>query len=350
MRSKKIDLMRFIGISLIVLAHVHPPAWINEIRSFDVVLMVVTSALAFAQSRKQESYKIYLGKRINRLVFPMWLFLSFYFLLELAIAQLGFAELSTLRQILGSYTFIDGIGFVWIIRAFFLVSLVAPFIIKFERRISSNKVYLSILLIIYLVYQLLLSVSFTSNTFSRIILLNFVYFSIGFILVWSLGIRLIQLTKKEAYFLLTFFLSIYVALTIGYYLIDKEITYISTLKYPPTYPPSINYLSYGLGMTILVYLLIDNLREELSGSNLKLIKQLVFFISRNTMWVYLWHIPLVRFFEMYPGRTNFLLEYFIVYLIAVTITFIQVMFVNKILLSVVKKESLKKKIKIIFTG
>jgi hypothetical protein len=343
--------MRFIGISLIILAHVNLPAWLWQIGSFEVVLMVVTSALAFAQFPKLESYKTYLVKRTKRLVFPMWLFLSFYFFLEFVLVQLGIAEPPTLRVILGSYFLLDGIGFVWIIRVFFLVSLAGPFIIKLDRKIRSNYVYLLIWLVLYLIYELLLFLTLPQNLFFEKILSEFVYYGIGFTLVWSLGIRIPHLSKKQCCLLAAIFLSIFVALTISYSVKSGTIVYISLLKFPPIYPPSINYLSYGMGMSMLVYLTVDKALKNLSIiDNLERMKHLILFISQNTMWVYLWHIPLVRMFGMIKEKQHFLIEYFVVYSVAVMIAFIQVSFVNKILFSAIKKDSLKKNLKIILTG
>lgn len=41
-RDLYIDFLRFIGISLIILAHVEAPSGITQFRSFDVPLMVFT--------------------------------------------------------------------------------------------------------------------------------------------------------------------------------------------------------------------------------------------------------------------------------------------------------------------
>lgn len=41
MREERIDILRFVGISLIILAHVGAPSWINQFRCFDVPLTQV---------------------------------------------------------------------------------------------------------------------------------------------------------------------------------------------------------------------------------------------------------------------------------------------------------------------
>lgn len=47
MRNTYIDFLRFIGLTLIILAHVKAPVWITELRCFDVPLMVFVSGISF---------------------------------------------------------------------------------------------------------------------------------------------------------------------------------------------------------------------------------------------------------------------------------------------------------------
>jgi len=81
MRDERIDVLRFIGLAMIILAHVGPPGVILQARNFDVPLMLIVAGLSFHSSYRDEPYLSYLWKRIKRLVFPVWLFLSIYFLI-----------------------------------------------------------------------------------------------------------------------------------------------------------------------------------------------------------------------------------------------------------------------------
>ena len=80
MRDKKIDLLRFIGLMMIILAHTVPPKFLAQVRNFDVPLMVFVSAVTFSKFQKKETYFSYLYKRLKRLVLPVWVFLTFYFI------------------------------------------------------------------------------------------------------------------------------------------------------------------------------------------------------------------------------------------------------------------------------
>lgn len=76
-RDLYIDFLRFIGISLIILAHVEAPSGITQFRSFDVPLMVFVSGLSF--STKGGGFWKYVWKRVKRLCIPVYLFLTILF-------------------------------------------------------------------------------------------------------------------------------------------------------------------------------------------------------------------------------------------------------------------------------
>lgn len=47
MRDEKVDSPRFVGLAMVVLAHVGPPEWLFQLRNFDVLLMVLLSGISF---------------------------------------------------------------------------------------------------------------------------------------------------------------------------------------------------------------------------------------------------------------------------------------------------------------
>lgn len=54
MRDLKIDILRTIGILLVILAHVKLPELVRSIRSFDVVMLVFISGMSFAYSKPKK--------------------------------------------------------------------------------------------------------------------------------------------------------------------------------------------------------------------------------------------------------------------------------------------------------
>ena len=80
MRDEKIDFLRFLCLAMIILAHMYPPGIIFQIRNFDVPLMVLVASLSFRASFRAQAYMSYLWSRAKRLILPVWIFLSIYFL------------------------------------------------------------------------------------------------------------------------------------------------------------------------------------------------------------------------------------------------------------------------------
>ncbi len=140
MRDRRVDILRFIGLAMIILAHVSPPPLLFQLRNFDVPLMVLLSAISYGLSYKAtETYPMYFWKRIKRLVFPVWLFLTFYFIF-LMVVDPAHKDLNPERMIT-SYTLTGGIGYVWIIRVFLLVALTSPLIHILHKAVKSDRYY-----------------------------------------------------------------------------------------------------------------------------------------------------------------------------------------------------------------
>ena len=136
-RDPNIDVLRFIGLSLIILAHVSPPILILNIRCFDVPLMVFISGLTCYKKNVSFSWN-YLQHRFARLVFPVWIFLSIYFTPIILLKFIGIDLGLKFQHVWGSYLLLNGIGYVWIIRVFLLIALLTPLLIKINTLIKNN--------------------------------------------------------------------------------------------------------------------------------------------------------------------------------------------------------------------
>ena len=80
-RNIGIDILKVLGTLLIMLAHVNPPVIIFQARNFDVVLLVIVSGMLFSNSYKRsKGYFQYTIKRFIRLVIPVWICLTIFFL------------------------------------------------------------------------------------------------------------------------------------------------------------------------------------------------------------------------------------------------------------------------------
>lgn len=146
-RSLDIDALRFIGISLIILAHVlGSDSLLFQIRSFDVPLMVFVSGLCSAD-KEIPDYGKYIGHRFLRLWIPVCLFYSVYFLVLFILSRwnTGFT-FPSFRELVRTFCCLEGYG--WIIRVFFLIALVAPVLIRFEKKARNSFAYLGFIFIL----------------------------------------------------------------------------------------------------------------------------------------------------------------------------------------------------------
>lgn len=310
-RDETIDVLRFIGISLIILAHIYPspPKWICEIRRFDVPLMVFISGLCY--SRKDiTNYYFFVWKRIQRLVFPVWIFFAFYFGLNYLLFSNGVTHwFPSGRQILETFLLQEGIGYVWIIRVFLLITLIAPFLIKLEA--STGYMYYGITLGICLLSAILTNIHLPNNA-----LTNAITYTVGYAPLFMVGLRIKQVSAKEQR---TIFGSL--ALLFGS-LIGIGVLCRSELSLLPyKYPPQLPYILYGLTLSCLLFLVGKHLLWFLGN-------RLTTWIGGNTIWIYLWHIFSIRFFARISNV--WLIQYIIVYTSALLIYALQYWMTNSL--------------------
>lgn len=319
MRIEKIDLLRFVGISGVILAHVSPPEIVFQARNFDVPLMVLVSGVVFQHSgRKEVCYREYLVSRIPRLCLPVWLFLTFLFFVAYPFFYLllGVEYPFSLKTIVTSYLLLSGIGYVWIIKVFVLVTLIAPPIRSVSEKIRSNTIYLLLVLLIFLMYSLLLP-WFTSSPIIR----ETLSYLIPYACVFALGVRLSRISRDKVLLLSFLFLTIFLGIFL--YFSGGETNSLQAHKYPPqTY-----YLSYAMFLSLIFYSSSDFLVRL---SNKVRIKPSVIFIGQNSMWIYLWHIFILEIRNTFELKLSSFSAYIFVYSLAIILAYSQVYLIDKI--------------------
>jgi len=145
-RDNSIDILRFIGLSAIVLAHVKAPNTITQIRCFDVPLMLFISGLVYS-GKVISNYWKFVKFRTLRLIVPTYLFLTTYLLLlSSASLIMGKNDFVTRELLYKSYLMIGGIGYLWIIRVFLMIMLVTPLLGMINKVfIKNNTLFISAL-------------------------------------------------------------------------------------------------------------------------------------------------------------------------------------------------------------
>lgn len=277
-------MLRFIAMIGIVIAHVSPPDFWMQFRNFDVPLMAMVMGMSFYLSNKNSEmqYGSYVIKRLKRLVIPTWQFLTF-FIGGLSLVHLVFGKDLPFDwwQVLSSYLLLDGIGYVWIIGVFVAVAMLNPFILRFSLRTKENSKYFLILGMIYLGYLGLTVLNQSLNEITAFFFEHLVLYTIGYGLIAAIGIRFKQLSKKEIW--IGFIGSILIYLILAFV---NDFYLVSMAKYPPT----TYYISYAIGAIFGLTLLLDVKAVFNVFDN-----KLVYYISKNSMWFYLWHIIPVYF-------------------------------------------------------
>ncbi|MBD1866778.1 acyltransferase [Cyanobacteria bacterium FACHB-471] len=336
MRNEKIDFLRFIGLSMIILAHVKPPEILFQLRNFDVPLMVIVSGMSFGLVFREEPYLHYVWKRVKRLVFPVWIFLTLYlgacWAFDIPVANLSF--------IAKSYLLVGGIEYLWIIRVFLFIALIAPLIAVLNRRVHSNKKYLAILGVFLLIYEV---AKYSILPYADEGIGKGVYLLVSYVcpylFLFALGLRIPNLKAKTNHQLIVISLAIFISLSA--FLAFHAGEFVDTQKYK--YPPSIYYLSYAVFVTVLLWHVSEPLWDFVKENTG--VRNLVLFVAQNSIWLYLWHIPLIE-----AVQKNFATKYLLIYAISILITYIQTSLVIFVLLPRVSSNSIKKNLKLLLTG
>ena len=314
-RDYHIDLLRFIGISLIILAHITPPQIIFQVRSFDVPLMIFVSGYVYA-NKVVTNYRSFIISRVKRLCFPVWIFLTFYLLPIYCLQSLLKTDWGvTFQSVLESYLLLDGIGFVWIIRVFLLVALITPtlaIVAKYFQRIKT--IYFNLLILTGVTIQSVLI--YYGIGMKYLVLRDMIYYMSGYSLVFLVGCYVRNCSYQRRIYSAIFW-GIILSLSCLYYLHFSSNYIIPLNNYK--YPPYAYFLVYGLFASIL-------LEITLGWENLKTFP-LISFIGSGTIWIYLYHIPLIHLTSIINIETWYY-RFLIVYIGAVSLYFIQYKFVG----------------------
>lgn len=334
-RDISIDLLRVIGLVAIILAHTNPPDLIFQLRSFDVPLFVIVSGLSYGLSmqNKEISYWLYLKKRLPRLIVPTWTFLIVFFVATFILFNcFGKNYPFSARMIERSFALFNenSIGYVWIIKVFLLVMLIAPICYKVNNKMSNHFSYLILLVAVYAAYELfyfIYSKIYYLPNFVIFILNEYLFYIISYSCLFGLGLRMLLFRKKMV--LLISILSLISFLICTFYLsLDSKEYFVSTFKYK--YPPRFYFVSYGIFVSSLLYLLLDGMLLK------KYSTKIIVFLSSSTIWIYLWHILILYLwgwaYSYIPfWCNNFMIKFCIIFCVSICITFLQKYSINKLI-------------------
>lgn len=307
------DYLKFLGLVLVILAHVNAPAMLQQFRSFDVPLMVFISVVLALQNNKIDmnvdgSTWIYIKKRSERLVIPTYIFLAF-FLSAMTIS----GHFPGWCNIIKSFFFqrdCSLAGYVWVIWIFLIVSICISLLKEHICSIKIKTIMISIIL-----YELLCS--YTELSEYRI-----AYYTIFTIFPWGVWTYFCfyyvqaptQIRNKMFFIALILYVfgAVYLISTTGAYV------YTSSFKYPAR--------SYYFLFAFLIIHIVFCLVVKYSIRLPKL--EFIIFCSRNSLWIYLWHIFFLAIYKYIFRISSWELEYFLVLVSSIAIMSIQVFIIN----------------------
>lgn len=328
-RDNSIDILRALGLLLIFISHAQPESnTILQLRCFDVPMMVFISGLV-SSGKNIIDYKQFILKRSIRLIAPVWIFLSFYFLV-LGMFQIFdiIPTYLTYEKIIESYLLLDGIGYVWIIRVFLLIMFVTPYLCRIAE-FKNSLFYISILVCLLSTDFLILLISDTNIPAIKFVVNNYLTYILGYSALFILGIKLRFMKGKNALYMILFIFLLFFCVLM-FYLYWHGLPVIITPIYK--FPPRTYYLVYGIFLSMVLWL---TRQYWIYIFDLKLFR----FIGRNTIWIYLWHMPFVL---LSTQCDNFFLRYIILSCFPITIFYIQ----NRLVKCLFIPDSIKK----IFVG
>ena len=326
-RYKNIDILKFIGLLCIILAHVSPPAIIQQLRGFDVILMIILSSyLYFEKEDNIVNYFKYIWKRIKRLLFPTYLFLIIFFMCVFIIDVNKFS----LKTILSSILLHEGIGYVWIIRIYILTAILLPIIEKMIKKYQISKV---------IIFNVLLYVLYEILYYFGILNLNIIFTDIVAYLIPCISVIVVTYWLKQNYDnnkkILKFSIIniiIFVLLAFIIYKITGEIKNTNYAKYPFR----LYYLSYAFGMSGILFLIFKCKKIVNMFYN-----KFVSFVSKSSLWIYLWHIFFVYFIDFCADNLNWFVKYVIIITCSCLVTYIQNKVVDKLEDTIINQDLLK---------
>ena len=325
MRNKSIDILKFIGLLLIILAHTDPPIIIFQLRNFDVVLLIVCSSLIFFEINKSYNYGEYVISRIKRLLIPTYIFLIIYFMIMFLFSR----NSVNAKVIFETFTLFGGLSYVWIIKVYIIIALLLPISQFLYDKIDKN-IFFFITIIIYILYELMYYFGFFDN---KIVDYLFAYIIPSFAIICYSLLLLKESNKKIIIYSI---LSFIVFVAIAIYLYNSNNCFVDTNC--AKYPFRVYYLSYSFFIIGLLYVFINRYKDLLYN-------KLVLFFSSHSLWIYLWHILVLAAIQFILPNMYWLIKYVLILLFTTIIVLIQSGFVN-----ILEKKNIDKKILKIFKG
>ncbi len=312
MKTKKriieVDILKSIGILLIILIHtlschlnIKGFYYLWDKLHFVVLLFVFSSFYLLFKKKKRIDALPYYKKRIKRLIIPYYVFLA-----VLLILRLIFKDSITFSYVLQNLTLVRGVDINWFVLLFLELTLLTPLILLFLQKAPALTFCLTLLLILFLPQHL-------------------INYKVEMWIGWSLVITATYLIiKKPKLYKWSAFLSLLI------YFVLQHLVYHNNSLFSHKYPPDLYYLSYGWGITYILYLAAIRVKKYLSRTP---IETLIIYTSKNSYNLYFTHYLALYFLKKLGLYLNLYLHFSIVAIFAFSLVFIKELLLQRLILS-----------------
>lgn len=282
-RDTRLDFMRALGTLTIIVPHVLSPDLLVQVRTFDVVMLVFVSGMSYAyqavNKRKIEYYQ-YVKKRCIKLLYPTLILIFTVFIsINLASVAFGKGMHYHMHDLLNSlFLFEEGIGYVWIIKVYLGLALIAPFSWGFIRKLKGNIQLLVMCGSIYIIYFLIRAIEpIIYSPILSVLLEEYIYYIVAYAIPFFIGMYLGK--NKNRIRSLLFWSILCFAFTQIFIIIQGGGFEPNFYKYPP----ELYYLSYGISCSVIIYYMVPNMAPTK-------ITLVIKWLSKNSLVFYLVHV------------------------------------------------------------
>lgn len=274
-----LDLMKFIGLFSAMLVHHNLSSFYNNLLAFSVPMLVFLSGML--SHPEIQSFRDYISRRCKRIILPTYIFVFTVLLIRYVVCSIFSLQYYSLDELI--YTFLltdNGMGYVWISRVFILIAFMEPLLIKLDSKLSKDlELYVFIVITLWAYHVSYFGIQRMIGS----TLFQYTIYQIPYIVIYLIGKRVIR----------SRFFSQLLIFSSGFYIVLLS----SRLDFSPAsakYPPDVQYVAYGVFVSILLYYLISCTSNTLTLYKYK--KELAI-MSDSSFHIYLCQAFLVIFYS-----------------------------------------------------
>ena len=245
------------------------------------------------------------------------MFLVIYF----AILYIGTGSLNNLEYYVASFALTQyGVEYVWIILIYLYSALLVPLFSKMK----TFKYGVFLISFVYILYEI--ACYFRIGLDNKFIETTF-YYIIPYGVLTYLGYNYSRIKRSHKYLIAVGSFLVFIGCGIYYWIQTGALHSTQIAKYPPR----CYYLGFGIAISLLLLFIFENKRYKIFDN------RIICFISKHSMWVYLWHILILLVYKSLDLPNIWYVKFPVIYCGSA----LTVLLVNKVLDLIEKRIKIK---------